>query len=475
MSSRPASRGVSRREFVQAAGLGLGALVGGALLGACSSPAPAAAPTAAPAAPSNPAGTPGAVRTAAPTVQAKPFAGQSISVSLFDTAYPRGLEKLIPQFEEQTGIKVQYEMLGFTVYLQRGDLELSGAAGAVDVMALVFAQSGRWIGANWAENLAPFITKSAFDLQDFLPGPLSTMKRGDSVFGIPWLADSQLMLYRKDLISQPPATFDELLDTAKKVHSASVGGYMPAGKAGLNWVFPTFLFGFGGKVFANPPTDLTPGYGSEQAIKAADYWAGNLIKSFGVPGSINFEDAEGIATMQQGRAAIWIHSLGQLTAALDPQKSTVADKVAFASPPQGPAGRFPQVASHGFMIPVASRKKDAGWEFVRWASSKETMRTVALNSSFAAVTRASVLNDPEFKKKFQLGGSDVPALHEAALKATGPGYMAYRTVAEFPPISDRVVIALSEIATGQKPAADAMKQANADIVQILQKAGHKVS
>lgn len=469
MSSRPASRGMSRRDFVKSACVSLGALLGGALVGACSSPGPAAAP------PARPTGAAGAAPTAAAAAPARPFAGQSINVSLFDTAYPRGLAKLIPQFEDQTGIKVQYELLGFTVYLQRADLELSSAAGAVDVMALVFAQSGRWIGANWAENLTPLINRSAFDLQDFLPGPLATMKRGDQLFGIPWLADSQLMLYRKDLVSKAPDTFDELLDTAKKVHSASVGGYMPAGKAGLNWVFPTFLFGFGGKVFANPPTDLTPGFGSEQAIRAAEYWAGDLIKNYGVPGSINFEDAEGIATMQQGRAAIWIHSLGQLTAALDPQKSTVADRVAFAMPPQGPAGRFPQVASHGFMIPVASKRKEAAWEFVRWAASKETMRTVALESGFAAVTRASVLNDPEFRQKFQLGGSDVPALHEAALKATGAGYMAYRTVPEFPPITDRVVIALSEIATGQKSAADAMRQANADIVQILQKAGHKIS
>lgn len=393
---------------------------------------------------------------------------------MFDTAFPRGLEKLLSEFADASGIKVDFERLGFPVFVQRSDLELSGATGAVDAMTLVFAQSGRWIGAGWAEDLAPLIKSSRFDLDDLLAGPLATMKRGDKIYGIPWLADSQLMLYRKDLVSTPPDTFEELLDAAKRVHSPAVAGYLPVGKVGLNWIFPTFLYGFGGRFFANPPADLRPGLAAPEAVQAAEYWAGRLVRNHGAPGATNFEDAEQIATMQQGRAAIWIHSLGQLTAALDRQKSAVVDKVAFAPPPRGPAGRFPQVASHGLMIPVASKRKDAAWEFIRWATSREIMRRVALEAQHAAVTRASVLNDPEFKKKYQLAGSDVPALHEAALKAAGAGYMAYRTVPEFPAVTERVVIALSTIAAGQRTARDAMTAANNEVISLLERAGHKV-
>lgn len=445
MASRESGSRVTRRTFLRVAALGLGSLAGGSGVSAADAQA-----------------------------ASKRFAGTTIRVSMFDTAFPRGLEKLLPQFSELTGIKVEFERLGFPVFVQRSDLELSGAAGAVDAMTLVFAQSGRWIGAGWAEDLMPLVKSSAFDLQDLLSGPLATMRRGDKIYGIPWLADSQLMLYRKDLITRPPDSFDELIDTAKRVHSPAVAGYLPAGKVALNWVFPTFLYGFGGRFFADPPADLRPGLAAPEAIRAAEYWAGTLIRNYGAPGSTNFEDAEQIATMQQGRAAIWIHSLGQLTAALDKQKSTVADRVAFAPPPRGPAGRFPQVASHGLMIPVASKKKEAAWEFIKWATSRQTMRTVALEAQHAAVTRASVLNDPEFKKKYQLAGSDVPALHEAALSAAGAGYMAYRTVPEFPAVTERVVIALSSIAAGQKSARDAMVAANNEISQILERAGHKV-
>lgn len=449
---------LTRRTFVRTAALALGSLTGSRLVGASAAgltgPRPAAAADVVP--------------------LSRRFAGTTIRVSMFDTAFPRGLEKLLPQFTELTGIKVDFELLGFSVFVQRADLELSGATGAVDAMTFVFAQSGRWIGAGWPENLTPFIKQSRFDIEDFLPGPLAAMRRGDEIYGIPWLADSQLMLYRTDLVSEPPDTFDDLLEAARRVHSPAVSGYLPAGKLGLNWVFPTFLFGFGGRFFADPPTDLRPGLASPEAIQAAGYWAGRLIRSYGVPGSANFEDAEGIATMQQGRAAIWIHSLGQLARTLHREKSKVADKVAFALPPRGPAGRFPHVASHGLMIPGASRKKEAAWEFIRWATDRETMRRVALDFQHIAVTRASVLNDPEFKKMYRLGGSDVPALHEAALRAAGAGYMAYRTVPVFPAATERVSIALSAIAAGQKSAREAMTAANAEIMQILERAGHKV-
>ena len=460
MSSGMRGGRVTRRRFIQTAAIGLGALTGGTLLNACASASHATTQSLA------------AAAGVAPT--SKPFAGTTIRVSMFDTAFPRGLQRLLPEFTDLTGIKVDFDLLGFTVFLQRADLDLSGATGAVDAMTLVFAQSGRWLGAGWAEDLTLFIRSSRFEIDDLLPGPLAAMKHGDKIYGIPWLADSQLMLYRRDLIGRPPDTFDELLETAKRVHSPAVAGYMPAGKVGLNWVFPTFLYGFGGRFFANPPVDLRPGLATPEAIRAAEYWAGDLIRNYGAPGSTNFEDAEGIATMQQGRVAIWIHSLGQLTAALDPQKSTVADRVAFAPPPRGPAGRFPQVASHGLMIPVASKKKEAAWEFIKWATSRETMRRVALESQHAAVTRASVLNDPDFKKKYQLGMSDVPALHKAALRAAGAGYMAYRTVPVFPAVTERVVIALSALAAGQKSAREAMTTANGEVIQILEKAGHRV-
>jgi multiple sugar transport system substrate-binding protein len=49
--------------------------------------------------------------------------------------------------------------------------------------------------------------------------------------------------------------------------------------------------------------------------------------------------------------------------------------------------------------------------------------------------------------------------------------MAYRTVPQFPPIGDRVIIALTAIASGQASAADGMKAAQKDVEALLRKEG----
>ena len=145
--------------------------------------------------------------------------------------------------------------------------------------------------------------------------------------------------------------------------------------------------------------------------------------------------------------------------------------MAFGNTPSGPKGHFPQLAVHGYLINPASKKKDAAWEFLRWAVSKETMLKSALEHGHMACTRSSVLNNPEVKKKFTWRGSDLPALHETVMKRAGEGYMAYRTIPQFPPIGDRVIIALTAIASGQTGAADGMKALQKDAEALLRKEG----
>ena len=69
----------------------------------------------------------GAVGLYAPAVigQAKPLQGVTLNVSCWSAPYPELLADYLPEFEEQTGAKVNYDTPSFPVYNQRVDLELS--------------------------------------------------------------------------------------------------------------------------------------------------------------------------------------------------------------------------------------------------------------------------------------------------------------------------------------------------------------
>src|SRR5258708_24939868 len=83
----------------------------------------------------------------------KHYAGTTINASCFQTTYYDYLKNYFPQFEEKTGIKVNFNMQGFPVYNQRTDLELSTKGSALDVINVTFIYSGRWIGAGWITDL----------------------------------------------------------------------------------------------------------------------------------------------------------------------------------------------------------------------------------------------------------------------------------------------------------------------------------
>ena len=89
---------------------------------------------------------------AAPAVNAqggKPYNGTTINCSCFQTTYYEYLKNYFPEFQEKTGIKVNFTMQAFPVYNQRTDLELSTKGSAIDACNITFIYSGRWIGAGW--------------------------------------------------------------------------------------------------------------------------------------------------------------------------------------------------------------------------------------------------------------------------------------------------------------------------------------
>jgi ABC-type glycerol-3-phosphate transport system substrate-binding protein len=138
--------------------------------------------------------------------------------------------------------------------------------------------------------------------------------------------------------------------------------------------------------------------------------------------------------MMEGRAAVYIDALAWVGLAADPAKSKVKDRVGFALPPGGPAGRFPQAAVHGLQIPAGARQKDVSWEFIKWATSKEVMGRISESVVYPAVTRASVLGSPESRQKCLLWGASVDALH-GPFSAGGRRVHGVPDRAQFPPLA----------------------------------------
>ncbi|MEO6269342.1 MAG: extracellular solute-binding protein [Lautropia sp.] len=416
--------------------------------------------------------------------QAKKFAGVTINGACFQHVFQTYLKDYLPEFESQTGMKVNLDLQAFPVYNQRMDLELSTKGQAYDFCNVTFIYSGRWIGAGWLTPLDEIVndpnqTAPDWDPKDFVSGAQSSMQDAKGrTYGFAWEAGAMIMsASRGDLIDQAglkmPTTFDELLKVCEATNKKDNVAPFVADRL-HHWNLIPYLMGFGGKVFRGPPEDLFPVLDTKEAIEAAGWYA-NLLTTYGPSGVLSYTDDQAMRAQIGGRANIRTQAIGWQTPLVRHEDSKVKATARYALMPAGPAGNFPGSNSHGYGIPLGSQKKEAAWAFIQWAMSKDTLRRIALEKGYSAICRRSIITDPEYKKAMTLNGQDVASLYLQVLELGGrSGYMKYRTVPVFPQVGDKINKAIEKIATKQLSPAAAMKEAQEQAIADLQKAGVKV-
>ncbi len=420
---------------------------------------------------------------AAPPVvgQARPFAGQTINGAAFQSTFFEYLKTYFPEFEERTGIKVNFNTQAFPVYNQRTDLELSTRGSALDVVNVTFIFSGRWIGAGWLANLSDFVgdanrTEPDWDAGDFVSGAQSAMSDAKGqTYGFAWEAGAMLMAAsRADLLDRAglsmPTSFDGLQAACEAMQGKEgMSAFVADRLHHWNWI--PYLMGMGGGIFRNPPENLTPTLATPEAIASAQWYA-DLLAKFGPSGGLSFSDDQAMRAQMAGRAMFRSQAVTWLVPLAKHEESTVKNTVRYSLMPPGPKGNFPGSNSHGLGIPAGSRKKEAAWEFIKWALSKPMLNRIVREHGYPSVCRRSVITGEAFKKAMTLNGQDVASLYLQVLELGGrSGYMKYRTVPVFPQVGDQINRGIERIATKQQDAATSMRQAQVDAIQVLQRAG----
>ena len=284
---------------------------------------------------------------------------------------------------------------------------------------VTFIYSGRWIGAGWVTPLTDFIadpkhTPADWGGDDFLPGATAAFKDLQGrLCAIPWIADVQMAgASRYDLIEKAgmklPDTFDEMATMLKAVNKQdNTSAFIVENHYG--WSFIPYLQGFGGDVFRKPPTDLMPLLDTPEAVAAADFFC-NMLREYGPDGVLSYTYDQVVETLRQARANYSTNNETFLVQMGLPESKS-AKTCALSMMPGGPKGRFPNVAAHGWGIPVGSRNKDAAWEFITWAMSKELCLRMFRDHGYSSVTRRSVIDMPEFKQRMMINGTDVAKLY----------------------------------------------------------------
>jgi multiple sugar transport system substrate-binding protein len=334
----------------------------------------------------------------APKAAAKPFEGKKLTVVTANHPWGDALKTLIPQFEEKTGMKVEVQSFFEDQLTQKLTVQFTAGSATPDVFMYRPLQEAKLYFKNgWIAPLDDYAKKdAAYDLNDFSKASINTVTVDGKLTGIPTITEQHILYYNKELLEKAnvavPKTMEELEAAAKKIHDPKneIYGFVARGqRSALVSQLSSFLYSEGADFMSGDKATIN----TPEAIKGMTIYT-NLLKNYGPPGVLNMSWPQAIGVFAQGKVAFFADANSIYQNAIDPEKSKIVDKVGYALFPAGSKGSQPyNVTSWGLAMNAKAANKDAAWEFIKWATSKEITLETQKKSNPSA--RLSVWEKPE--------------------------------------------------------------------------------
>ncbi|MEO9650734.1 MAG: sugar ABC transporter substrate-binding protein [Roseobacter sp.] len=395
---------------------------------------------------------------------------EEINVVMFGMPYTNGLRDLAGDFEAETGIKANIDVIGQDVFENRITLSFTGGTGDIDVVHTPVIQVQRWIQAGWLQPMTDLVSEET--TSDILAGPLGAYGVNGDQWALPFFAGVGLMSYREDLLeaagADVPETWEDMLSVAAKITTddqAAIALRAVPGQGFNMFIFPMVMRAYGGTFFADyEGGDLTPAINSPENIEALNVYI-KLINDYGPAGAGNFNFAEVNAAAKNGQIAFAVEGTGIISQIVDPAQSQFADVTGIALPPGGPAGRSPAIGVHGMGIPASAPNPEASAKFIEWAVSAETVSKIAMAQSFPDFTTASVAKNPDVVAKYAAIHPDFLTTRVAALDLAIGHYRPL--IPEWPALGQAIGESVNAAINGLMTPEEALEQAEADMRDLL--------
>ena len=143
-----------------------------------------------------------------------------------------GIQALVPEFTEKTGIKISFDIMGEGQLIDKTLLECQSEDLKWDVIMIAAETSPQMLHDNCTVPLNDYLKDQTlapsepFGMDDYVPAYLSLFKMGDQIVALPFAGETVFLTYRKDLYEEAglsvPQTWDEFLSNAEKSKSFSL-------------------------------------------------------------------------------------------------------------------------------------------------------------------------------------------------------------------------------------------------------------
>ncbi|MEV6811991.1 ABC transporter substrate-binding protein [Micromonospora sp. NPDC051296] len=296
----------------------------------------------------------------------------------------------------------------------------------MDVLGLDVTWTQEFASANW---ILEWTGRDRAEVEDgTLDGPLETARYQNKLYGAPKNTNVQLLWYRKDLVPEPPTSWDEMISMAQRLKEQGQPYQvltMGAQYEGLVVLYNTLAASAGGNILNTDGTEAVMDDGTVRALEVLRNFATSGVTS---PSFSNATEDPVRLDFQAGNGAFQVN-WPFVYPAMQEANPELAEQVGWARVPGVDAGTPGRVTIGGVNLAVSAHSEhpQESFEAARCLRSAEHQKFSAINDGVPP-TIERVYDDPEMDEAYPMKETILEQLRDPAVRPLTPAYQSISTV-----------------------------------------------
>lgn len=395
-------------------------------------------------------------------------------------AYVASVERHAAEFEDQTGISLEIQIVPSDEYFSNDIHQLLDGEAAADVYMSGPVLVWEHLAAGFVNPLDEFLERAsdAYDAADFVDR-LMLCNRWSGRFGdglgqgplleIPVNCESYNLAYVPAVLEnaglEVPATWDQYFAAARGVVENTGGRVRGFAQRGTG-AWHTMYTGFATQFWSYGASDFDGGR-CALATPASVQATSDFIAALHDAGPVNWPDArwyELALDFACGQYGLIVDSDHYVAYFEDRASSELVGEIGYAPPPLGPIGsRRPNLWTWSVVMSSRTRDSDAAWRFIEWATGREFLLRSAFEGNMNP-TRTSIWDDESFRTHTSNWG----AFYEVARTLIErDAFVLVTPASNYLSVANRWVEALLDVYAGRAETAEALELAAAAIDELV--------
>ena len=292
-----------------------------------------------------------------------------------------------------------------------------------DVVTVDVIWTAEFAAKGW---IVPLKGSRAIDTSGLLPATVKAATYRNSLYAAPYASDGGLLYYRKDLVSTPPTTWDQLIaDCQGKTTSGTITGPKPGCYAGqfakyegLTVNAAEAINAAGGAIVGSDGTTAT--VNSSQAATGLNFLVNGFKQGYIPKEALGFQETQSLNAFSAGQL-MFMRNWPYADAILGASGSKVIGKFGIAPLP-GPDGHgASSLGGHSVAISTYSKYKATDLDFLKFLESDKIQRNDLTQGTLAPVL-TSLYSDAALVQKFPYLPTLLKSIQTAVPRPVTPYY-----------------------------------------------------